>query len=217
MWTLRKVHIGRVVRYFIIIDLIFLAGWGLIRPVFSVFIVEHVEAATLTTVGIAVAIYWVLRSLLQLPIADFLDRTPGERDDFYVLVAGLLIAALAALSYIFVARPWQLYVVEVVHAVGFACYLPSWRSIFTRHLDKSHVSFDWSLDNAALGLATGASGLFGGAVAATFGFQVIFVLAAVLSFLAAMVLLLVPNLILTPKDGTRQHFFFFRRHNSGNL
>ena len=71
--------VGRLVKFFVISDFFLLAGWGFIDPIFSVFIVQHIAGGTLITVGIAAAIYWILKSILQIPIAKYLDRTPAKR------------------------------------------------------------------------------------------------------------------------------------------
>ena len=164
-----NVKVSRLVKYFIICDIIFWSGWGLMAPVFSVFIVEKIPGATLVTVGIAAAIYWILKSLIQLPLANFLDRTVGEKDDFYSLIFGLIIASLTAFSYTFVQTIGALYFVESLHAVGLALYFVGWQAIFSRHLDKDRVSFDWALDSTAIGISAGISGLIGGVVASWFG------------------------------------------------
>ena len=190
------VKVGRVVKYLVLSDLFLLLGWGLIDPVFSVFIIERIAGATLITVGAAAAVYWILRSVLEIPIANYLDRTPGERDDFRALVGGLFLAGLSALAFSVITKVWELYLVQILHAVGFAFYLPSWSSIFSRHLDRERVSFDWSLDSTAAGLAAGVSGLFAGIVAAEWGFPAVFISGGLLSLVAAFILMLAPDLVL---------------------
>ena len=190
------IKVGRVVKYLVLSDLFLLFGWGFIDPIFSVFIIERIAGATLVTVGIAAALYWILKSLLQIPIAKYLDRTAGEKDDFTALIGGLLLAGFSALAFSWIDRPWQLYVVQVVHAVGFALYIPSWSSIFSRHLDHDRVAFDWSLDSTVAGIAEGASGLIAGIIAAMWGFVSIFVLAGIFSLVAAIALITVPDLII---------------------
>ncbi|MBI4095219.1 MAG: MFS transporter [Candidatus Liptonbacteria bacterium] len=191
---------NRVVRNFIFVDLALLAGWGLVQPIFSIYVVRTVSGATLVTVGIAAAIYWILKSILQIPIANYLDRKPGEADDFRALVAGLLVAAFAAFSFGFIREIWHLYLVEVVHAIAFALYVPAWSAIFSRHVDKDRVSFDWSLDSTVAGLSAGASGFLGGVLADQLGFTSVFIFAAFFSLASAFVLLLAPDVILPKKQ-----------------
>lgn len=188
-------RVGRVVRYFILADLALLAGWGLVGPVFSVFVIQKVAGATLVTVGLAAGIYWVLKSIVQLPVANYLDKTPGERDDFLALILGLFISAFTAISYNFITQVWHLYLVEIIHALAFALYVPAWSAIFSRHVDKDRVSFDWSLDSTVAGLAAGVSGFLGGAIANAWGYSWVFILAGMLSALSALVLIMSPDLV----------------------
>lgn len=191
--------VGKVVKYFIFVDLALLAGWGLIDPVFGVFIKDEVRGATLVTIGIAAGLYWLIKSILQLPIANYLDRKQGEKDDFYALILGLLIVSFSALLFGLVGEIWQLYVVQMLKAVGFSLYAATWPAIFSRHLDKERVSFDWALDSTAVGVSAGVSGFFGGLIANTFGFTAVFIFGGVLSFLSAIILLIVPDLVLPPR------------------
>src|SRR3989344_5233858 len=191
-------RVGRVVKYFILADLALLAGWGLVDPVFSVFIIGKVEGATLVSVGTAAAIYWFLKSSLRLPLANFLDRRTGEKDDFYALILGLFIASLSAFGFAFVRSLWQLYFFQVFHSLGFALYAASWPAIFSRHLDRDRVSFDWALDSPAVGVSAGASGFLGGVIAQNFGFSVVFILGGLFTAVSALVLLAVPDLVLPP-------------------
>src|SRR5580692_5502155 len=101
------IKVGRLVKFFIISDFFLLAGWGFIDPVFSVFIVQKIVGGTLITVGIAAALYWILKSVLQIPISNYLDRTAGEKDDFMALVGGLLLAGISAVAFTWVRTTWE--------------------------------------------------------------------------------------------------------------
>lgn len=194
-----RIKVGRVVKYFVLVDLLLIFGWGFVEPVFSVFVVRNIQGATLATVGIAAAIYWLLRALLQIPMARFLDKTPGEKDDFYALIIGLFVASFSAFAFALVREVWQLYAVQVLHSIAIALYVTSWSAIFSRHLDKDRVAFDWSLDSTAISLSMGVSSLLGGVVAAHFGFTAVFVAASLFSMVAALVLLAAPELVLPPR------------------
>lgn len=190
------IKVGRLVKFFVISDFFLLAGWGFIDPVFSVFIVQKIPGASLITVGIAAAIYWILKSTLQIPIAKYLDKIPGEKDDFTALIGGLLLAGISAGAFSWVTSVNELYFVQAIHAIAFAFYSASWPAIFSRHLDKDRFAFDWSLDSVTVGVASGITGLLGGIVAETWGYTAVFLSAGILSFIAAFVLFVAPDLIL---------------------
>jgi len=202
-----NINVSSFVRKFILADLFLIGGWGLIGPIFAVFIIERVEGATLVTLGIAAAIYWILKSLIQIPVANFLDSTDGERDDFYALVMALIMASMTAFLFMFITKAWHLYLVEVIHAIAFGLYVPSWTGMFSRHLDKKHESLDWSLNSTTVGIASGVTGLLGGWVANAFDFSVVFALAATLSFISAIVIFMAPNLVFPKKENTNAEIF----------
>jgi MFS family permease len=203
-----NIAVNRIVKYFVLSDLFFIAGWGFIEPVFAVFIVAKIPGATLTTVGVSAAIYWILRSVLQIPFANFLDRRSGERDAFRMLVLGLFLAALSAFAFSWVTQIWQLYAVQIIHALALSFYTASWPAIFSRHLDKDRISFDWSLDNTAVGIASGVSGFLAGVIGATWGFTAIFIIAGIFSIAGAVIILAIPDIVLpraTSREERRDH------------
>lgn len=193
-----KLNINRIVKYFILSDLTFLAGWGLLDPLFAVFVTKNVPGATLMTVGIMSAIYWIVKSTLQIPISMFLDKFNGEKDDFYALVIGILLASLTLFSFMAVNRVWHLYLIQVFKAIAFALYVPAWTAILSRHLDKEKVAFEWALSSTSAGFAIGITGLISGWLA-SLGFNLIFLLGGFLGLSSAIFLTLAPNLILPPR------------------
>ncbi|MFH0712420.1 MAG: MFS transporter [Candidatus Jorgensenbacteria bacterium] len=199
------IRVNKVVRHFIISDLFFVAGWGFINPVLAVFIIDKITGATIETVGLAAAVYWILKAIFQMPIGMYLDKNEGEKDDFYTLVMGLVLASVTAFLFVFIDKIWQLFALEALHALAFAFYSPAWNSIFSRHIDRDHYAFDWSLDSTTVALAAGVSGALGGWIAQSFGFDAIFVCASILTMIAAIVTFLSPDIVF-PKPPSRQPF-----------
>ncbi len=195
-FNLKDFKISRLIRFFVIADLLFWGGWGFITPVFALFVVQRIAGATILTVGIASTIYWITKAIFQMPVALYLDRHDGERDDFHALVSGLILAGFAAISFVLVKTTAELYFVVFLQALSFGLYTPSWSAIFSRHLDKKNYAFDWSLDSTAVGIVLGITATIGSVIAAVFGFNAIFVSASILSFSSAILLLFVPDLIL---------------------
>lgn len=197
-----SLKLGRVVKLFVLADLALLAGWGLLAPIFSLFIINRVEGATVVSVGIASAVYWFVKGTVQIPIANYLDKSKNEKDDYVVLVLGLVMASLTAFSYVFIQHLWQLYLLEAAHAIAFAMYSPSWLGIFSRHLDKNHHGLDFAMDNAAVSFASAITGFCSGLVVKFFGFPALFVAAGSFTLVSAFIVLTVPSIIF-PKQKTR--------------
>lgn len=177
-------------------DFVFNSALGSFGPVFAIFLTNKITGGDAKVVGFSVAVYWVTKSIIQLPIARFLDKTDGEKDDFYALFAGYIMASISVLLFIFAKIPLHIYLIQGLFGIAMAVAVPAWYGIFTRHIDSGKTSFEWSLESVfSVGLATAASGAIGGIIVTKFGFNVLFIGASALSFLGALSLIfLYPHL-----------------------
>lgn len=183
-------------------------GWGLINPLLALFITEKVHASFFV-VGSVYALYWITKSVIQIPVAIFLDKHVGERDDFYTLIMALILAGFTSILFLSVKTTFDLYLVTFLQGISFGFYSPSWSGIFSRHLDKDRYALDWSLDSTTIGMASGVAAFIGGFLSKSFGFDIVFVLAGFLSLASALMLLSIPDLIL-PKPTIRVPFIYKR-------
>lgn len=198
--------ISKIIKVLITSDFFLNLGWGLLSPIFALFILEKITldnpAKAAEVAGFAALAYWISKSLIEIPIGYFLDKHKGEKDDFWFMVAGLFVVAIVPIGYLFSTSPWQIYFFQVVHAVGMAMTLPSWLAIFTRHIDKGKEAFEWSMETTSIGTGAGIAGGLGGIIASIFGFQVLFIFVSLLTMLSAFLLLLVRNNVSTRGEGT---------------
>lgn len=192
--------IGTLVRRFVLLDLLLWGGWGLITPILAVFILGKVQDSNLLTVGLASAVYFLVNAITQLISAGFIDEKKGERDDVKVLAIGLFLGSLAAFSFLLVENTWHLFLAVALQGLAFGLYSPSWTAIFSRHLDSGHYALDWSLDRTSIAIFSAITAVAGGAIAEFFGFEMIFGLAGILSFLSCVVILRLPESLLLTDD-----------------
>jgi len=192
--------INRVIKTLIASDFLLQSGWGLIGPIFAIFLTKQIQGGNLEMVGFVATTYWLTKSAVQPFIAKYLDKNHGERDDFQFLVMGMYIANLIPLGYIFSSHPWQIFLLEAVRGLAMACVVPTWSGIFTRHIDKGREAFSWSVESTGIGFAAGLSGAFGAMIASILGFEFVFVLVSFLGLASSSVLLLICHKIFV-KDG----------------
>ena len=144
---------------------------SLFTPIFSVFILENIAGAALRTAGFALAIYAVAKSIVQVPLARFLDKHNGERDDFYALLIGAFIGIIYPFLLATVSKVWHLYLLEILGGVGTAFLMAAYYSLFARHVDKGAEGFEWSLFSVGgLTMSSAIGAAIGGVFAEGFGF-----------------------------------------------
>jgi len=185
------IGINKVIRILIVSEFFLQAGWGLIGPIFAIFITQHISGGSLAVVGFIAATYWVTKSVAQLFIGHFVDVKKGEEDDFKFMIIGMFVANLIPLGYLISTEIVHIFILEFIRGLAMACVIPSWAGIFTRHIDKGWEAFSWSVNSTGIGLAFGFAAAFGGFLAMILGFKVLFVLVSVLGLASTFTLLLI--------------------------
>ena len=184
-------HINSVVKVLVFTDFFVNSALGSFAPVFAIFVTGQINHGTASVVGFATAAYWITKSLFQLPIARFLDKTDGERDDFWALFFGYFLSGFVPFGYLFVSEPWHIYILQAWYGFLMAWAVPSWYAIFTRHVDKWKIGFEWSLQSVfSVGIAIAGSAALGGYIVDRYGFRMLFVAAGIIATLASFLLLL---------------------------
>lgn len=185
--------INKVIRVLIFSDFLLTSGWGLISPIFAIFLIQRVDGGGIMVAGFSSAIYWLAKSALQPFIAYYLDKNHGEKDDLYFLIVGYIIVSFVPLGYIFSYLPWHIYLLQFLYAVGMACVVPTWAGIFTRHIDRGKENFEWSMESTSLGIAAGVTGAVGGLIGSVIGFKFLFLAVSVFTLGAGLVLFFISN------------------------
>lgn len=184
-------------KLYILCDLVLWGSLGLISPIFAVFINDQIKGGDVKVVGFAAAIYLIAQSIPKIPIGLYLDKNHGEKDDFYFMFFGAILIGLIYFAYIFIYLPWHVYLLQFLHGLIMAGYLPASWAIWIRHIDKGQEAFQSSVDSTAVGIGAGITGALGGILAATIGFRWIFFMVGIFSLLAAFVIALMkPGLFL---------------------
>lgn len=179
--------VNKIIKILVLGDALLNSGWGLIAPVFAIYIIQNIEGGDLMVAGFAAAIYWIVKSVIQMPFAEYLDRNRGEKDDFYAVFIGLLLVSLVPLGYLVSTLPWHIYGFQVLYAIGMAMVVPAWFGLYTRHIDKGKEAYEWSVFSTSLGLIVGIFGAIGGVIASVIGFKIIFIMISFFTVAAAFV------------------------------
>lgn len=191
MLKLSEIKLNRVVRYLTLSEIILQGSWGLLDPFIAIFITSELTNGSVEAAGFAATIYLVLRGVLQLPVARYLDRNPGEKDDFIALVLGTFISSVSAFLFLFATDVVHVYIIQALTAVGASLSFPAWYALFTRHVDRKHEAFQWSFYDTSVSLAAAITASVGGLMIVAFGYEVIFVIVGVANLIATVVILVI--------------------------
>ena len=186
-----KVLQNRVIRTMVMVEFFGAIGFGVFSPVFAVFVAGTLEGGSVKVVGFASAVLLLVKGLSQLPIARFLDKTDGERDDFWAYFIGQILFALAVFLYLVASIPTHIYLIQALMGFALALNVPALYGVFTRHLDKHYESFEWSVYSViSYSFATAGAGAAGGIIADVFGFKTLFTVSGLFFLFSALLSLL---------------------------
>jgi len=166
---------NKIIKILIVADVALAGGLGFVNPIFAIFLTDRIEGGNLETVGYAAAIYWIVESLVVIPLGRYLDKNHGEKDDLLFIALGSVLTAFSVLGYVFARFPWQIYLLQAFTAVGLGMNIPGYTAIFTRHIDKGKEAFSWSVRSAVVSAGAGVAGALGGIIATRFGFETLFI------------------------------------------
>jgi MFS family permease len=196
--------VNRVIRTLVTSDFILNFAFGLLAPIFAVFVLKNVEGSTLRVIGTSATFYWLARVVSTVPLSKLMDKTDGERDEYYFVIAGSFIISTIPLFFLLISEAWHLYLIQFIHGLANSMTVPSWRILFTDHLDRGRTGYEWSLEDIAIGTSTAASAYVGSVIAEKFGFEIVLILLSILSFIATMFLIPLKPYALTLKQLKRE-------------
>jgi len=201
--------VNRVIMTFIYWDLFINSAWGMLGPIFAIFILQRIAVGNIVegtqTAGFGILFYWVTKAVLQIPIGNYLDQNHGEIDDFWFFLIGTIIVSFVPFGYLFSTQPLHIFILEILHGIGMAMVIPSSSAIFIRHVDKGKEAYETSLDSTFSSVGVGIAGALGGLLASYIGFSLIFILTGVLTLISAVCIMSVRSQMLprVPKNVQR--------------
>ncbi len=173
---------NKVLRTLVLSDLFILSSFGLVQPIFAVFILKNIPGASITTVGAAVTISLFTKAVLQILVARWTDEERGNCRELYTLLAGSLILSSVPLLYAVTRSAGTLYAAQFLYGLGQALSYPSWRVIFTRYTSQDRVGFEWGVYDTVVSFGVATAATLGAYLAEEFSFQHLFVFVSLMSF-----------------------------------
>ena len=194
-----KINLNKVAKYLIYSDLVFYTGWGLISPIFAIFILKNIAGGTAFVVGLSSAINLIIRSIVRIPFGIASDKDKTQKTAFWFMFLGLLVAAIIPLFYIIAKSPMHIYILQAILGTSLAMSTAGWACIFTKHMDKGKESTEWGIDAVAVGVGPGIAGAVGGFLVTYFSFSLVFIAVSIMGILGTLLLLAVRKNILESK------------------
>ena len=184
----------------ILSDILILSSFGLIAPIFALFITENLEGGSIVAAGLATSIFLIVKSIVQLPLSKyFVDK---EKHKTRSLLLGTLLIIIVPFIYIFAKDVKTIFIAQAVYGFGAALAYPAWFSLFTTYIDKKHKGFEYTLWSTGVGIGAALAAFSGAKIAEVLGFPTLFFFVGIIA-LFGFLLLIVLDRIEMKKRNTR--------------
>ncbi|OGH84714.1 MAG: hypothetical protein A2261_01835 [Candidatus Magasanikbacteria bacterium RIFOXYA2_FULL_44_8] len=171
----------KILRALILSDLFLLGGFGLIQPIFAVFMIDKISGTTVLAIGVATAIQLLTKAVFQIIVGRWTDEEPGNKRELLTLFVGSLMMSAVPFGYVFATNLNHIYVLQFVYGLGSALAFPGWMVIFQRYTRAEKTGYEWSVYNTIISLGTAAAAFLGAYMADLYSFAHLFVGVGVLS------------------------------------
>ncbi|MEX2043321.1 MAG: MFS transporter [Patescibacteria group bacterium] len=158
-----------------------LFGFSLFTPLYALFATQVGAGPEL--VGISWSFYTFVTAVMVLLFGRLETRI---KDPGKAVVAGYFLLAIGAAAFLLVDNIVELFVVQAFNAIGAGMLLPAWKATYADDQHRGKETQQWALYDGGNMLFTAAGAAAGGIVLATAGFRGIFMVMAVLQFVAAI-------------------------------
>lgn len=175
----------------ILSDILILSSFGLIAPIFAVFIKDNLIGGSLVTAGLATTIFLAVKSAVQLPLSWYIDN---DRHKTKLLVIGTFLIIVVPFIYILAKSIYMIFFAQVIYGFGAALAYPTWFSLFTRYMDKKHKGFEYAIWSTGVGAGTAVTAFIGAEVAEALGFKILFFVVGVFAFMGFLLLIILDHL-----------------------
>lgn len=192
----------------ILSDVFILSGFGLMGPIFAVFIIDNLQGGSIIAAGLATTIFLVVKSTVQLPLSKYFIDRHNHKTRFLLL--GTLLIISVPFIYVTAKSINAIYIAQAIYGLGAALAYPAWFSLFTLYLDKKHKGFEYSVYSTAIGVATAITAYLGAKVADTVGFKSLFFIVGLIALVGFLFLIVLYRMELRKASKTKSHPFHQR-------
>lgn len=136
---------NKILKILVSVDIISLSAFGLLAPVFAIFIKKNISGGTIATAGIATAVYLVTKPLFQILVAKYTDADKGNKREVYTIFVGYILSSFIPLFYIFANSIEQIYLIQFFNGIFVALCFPGWNTLFTRYINNGKEGMRWTI------------------------------------------------------------------------
>ena len=175
---LPKTRLNNSLRVLVASNTVMVFAIGLFAPFYAVF-VKNI-GGSLVFAGFSWSLLYIVSGVLILLFTKWELKVKEQE---LLLALGYVLRGFVFLSYAFMDNMTQLILTQVVWGIAAAIGTPAFDSVYSSHVSQDKSIMQWGQWEGLAAIATGTAALIGGILIENFGYEIIFMVMAGISFL----------------------------------
>jgi hypothetical protein len=182
----------RTLTWLSIADLLAVAAFGLILPIFALFLFDNIPDATIQGVAMAQALFLGSKAIFDLLFSTYdAHHPPPPKKAAHRVALGYLVMAAIPLGYAGAHGMDDIFLLQMALGLGVGLVGTAWHDLFTASTDQRWHGSEFTAYRTAAGFACAATAIMGGIVAQLFGYQILLMALSALPAAASIMTLFV--------------------------
>jgi len=187
----RRSIINKALAVMLTISGFFMFAYAMFTPIYALF-VEQIGGG-ITTASNAYAVFWAVAGLLTFITGKFESKM--KETELAIALSQYIVAASYLILY-FTSSSVGLYMAMAVLGVGNAVFWPAFHSVYGRHTNKTNSTEQWAFYDGLAYLIPAVGAAVGGWLVKNYGFDLVFLIMAVVTFICGTFIFLLPRKVL---------------------
>ena len=186
-----KLFFNKAIRILLLTNGIVLIAGAMLGPIYALF-VERIGGSLLDA-SITGGVFAFAAGLTTLVAGKYADKI---KENELIVSLGYSIMGVGFLLYIFVNSIYHLLLVQVLIGFSEAFYSPAFDALYSKHLTRKKAGREWGAWEAMNYFSIAFGSAIGGFIVTKFGFNVIFIIMALLCLSSSIYIYHLPRKIL---------------------
>lgn len=174
-----------LVKSFIASEVLIWSAWNSAMSIIAIFAANQLAGGSVEIAATALSVHLLVRVCFELFASKVLSKV-NESKKLLAIIFGVSLISISFMGFSFTKTIAPFYLFYALSGVGLGLASPLKNSLFSTHLDKNKEASEWSIYDSLVFLGMAASAAIGGVIAKTFGFGVLFWIAAIVNFIGVI-------------------------------
>jgi len=191
----KAARLNTALKLMLVVSGLFVFAFGMFTPLYAIFVKDI--GGDITTASSAWAVFSLVAGLTTFITGSWENKI---KETEIGIVWSQFIIGLAYTFYYFTDffsnGILMLYLAQAILGLGMAFFWPAFHAVYAKHVEPTKSAWQWSLYDGLAYLTPAIAAVLGGWLVKHYGFDVVFLIMAVLSYICGLFIWILPRKLL---------------------